>query len=225
MGIDVAAVGATSGAAEAAKVARSLISDPEQAHEAMRLAGAELMALRRYKPAAALFDEAAQRHANAEGNACSPLGWRTTNRREELKLDYCGATGAARVFYASFFGLAAAADPGGLRASEVGHHAGLRRGHRDGERHLFAAADDPDDDPEQRRSEGAPGAGDRRYGRLGGGDGRGGPGGVERVFWPSAAGSGETGAVLVIPTVGTSGCSPWPAILRRSVARRCAWKL
>ena len=110
-GIYVAAVGATSGAAEAAKAARSLISDPEQAHEAMRLAGAELMALRRYKPAAALFDEAAQRHANAEAIRQLADRLRTTRRREELKLDDRSATGAARVFYSTFFGLAAEADP------------------------------------------------------------------------------------------------------------------
>ena len=37
VGIYVAALGATAGPAEAAKAARALISDPEQAHEAMRL--------------------------------------------------------------------------------------------------------------------------------------------------------------------------------------------
>ena len=197
VGIYVAAVGATSGTAEAAKVARALISDPEQAHEAMRLAGAELMALRRYKPAAALFDEAAQRHPNAEAIRLLADRLRTTRRREELKLDDRTPVGAARLFYASFFGLAGAADPTAFdRLKSVITPA-------------FAAAIETENSTSLRRmirtmirsnadlkAIPTPVIADMLASAEATVEGE--PGGVERVFWPSAAGSAETGAVLVI---------------------------
>ena len=202
VGIYVAAVGATSGAAEAAKAARSLISDPEQAHEAMRLAGAELMALRRYKPAAALFDEAAQRHANAEGIRLLAGRLRTTTRREELKLDDRSATGAARVFYASFFGLAAEADPGAFDrlksvitpafAAGIETEAGTAPMRRTIRTMIRSNA--------ELKALPASVIADMVASAEATVEGE--PGGVARVFWPSAAGPGETGAVLAISDAG-----------------------
>jgi tetratricopeptide (TPR) repeat protein len=196
VGIYVAAVGATSGAAEAAKLARALISEPEQAHEAMRLGAAELMALRRYKPAAALFDEAAQRHSNAEGIRLLADRLRTTRRREELKLDDRSAAGVARVFYSSFFGLAASSDPGALdRLKSVIAPA-------------FAASIETENAPSLRRTirtmirsnadlKALPAAVIADMIASAEATVEGEAGGVARVFWPGAAGSRETGAVLV----------------------------
>ncbi|HSY40365.1 MAG TPA: DUF3857 domain-containing protein, partial [Polyangia bacterium] len=197
VGIYVAAVGATSGAAEAAKVARTLISDPEQAHEAMRLAGAELMALRRYKPAAALFDEAAQRHPNAEAIRLLADRLRTTTRREELKLDDRSATGVARIFYASFFGLAGAADPSAFDrlksvitpafAAAIETESGTSSLRRSIRAMIRSNAD--------LKAIPSPVIADMVASAEATVEG--GAGGVERVFWPGAAGAGETGAVLV----------------------------
>ena len=197
VGIYVAALGATSGPAEAAKVARALISDPEQAHEAMRLGAAELMALRRYKPAAALFDEAAQRHANAEGIRLLADRLRTTQRREELKLDDRSAASVARLFYSSFFGLAGTSDPGAFdRLKSVITPA-------------FAASIEMENSPALRRTIRmmiranadlkalpAPVIADMIASAEATVEGE--AGAVARVFWPGAAGSKETGAVLVI---------------------------
>jgi tetratricopeptide (TPR) repeat protein len=197
VGIYVAALAATSGPAEAVKMARALISDPEQAHEAMRLGGAELMALRRYQPAAALFDEAAQRHANAAAIRLLADRLRTTRRREELKLDDRSAAGVARLFYSSFFGLAGTSDPGAFdRLKSVITPA-------------FAASIELENGPALQRTIRmmiranadlkalpAPVIADMiasAEATVEGGAGR-----VARVFWPGAAGSKETGAVLVI---------------------------
>ncbi len=154
-GIYVAAVGATAGAAEAVKTARALISDPEQAHEAMRLGGAELMALRRYKPAAALLEEAAQRHANAEAIHQLADRLRSTKRREELTLDDRSAAGVARLFFSTFFGMAASPDPVAFARIKSIITPAFAATPRDGER-ADVAAPHPRDDPEQRRSQGDP---------------------------------------------------------------------
>ncbi len=196
VGIYVAAMGATAGPAEAARAARALISDPEQAHEAMRVGGAELMALRRYKPAAALFDEAAQSHANAGGIRLLADRLRTTQRREELKLDDRSAAGVARVFYASFFGLVGSSDPGGLdRLKSVITPA-------------FAASIELENGPALRRTiramirsnadlKALPPAVIADMIASAEATVEGEPGGVARVFWPGAAGAKETSAVLV----------------------------
>ena len=197
VGIYLAAVGATAGPAEAVEVARTLISEPEQAHEAMRLAGAELMALRRYKPAAALFDEAAQRHPNAEAIRLLADRLRTTRRREELKLDDRTAAGVARLFYASFFGLAGPADPAALdrltsvitpafaAAIETENAALLRRRIRT----MIRSNADLKAIPASVIADMVASAEATVEGESTG---------VERVFWPVAAGAGETGALLVI---------------------------
>jgi tetratricopeptide (TPR) repeat protein len=200
-GLYVAAVGATDGAAEAVKAARALISDPGDAHEAMRLAGAELMAIRRYKPAAALLAEAAQRHASAE--ALRELGdrLRTTRRREELKLDDRTPGGAARLFFSNFFALGgpsetasaarltalvtpafaasiAAESPEMLRRlikTMIRNNADLRVIPAPVIADVLASA--------EVTVEGE-------------------PGGIQRVFWPSAAGGTDAGAALLLPDGG-----------------------
>ena len=164
----------------------------------MRLAGAELMALRRYKPAAALFDEAAQRHPNAEGIRLLADRLRTTTRREELKLDNRSATGVARIFYSSFFGLAGAADPSAFDrlksvitpafAAAIETETGtssLRRSIRT----MIRSNADLKAIPSPVIADMVASAEATVEGESGG---------VERVFWPGAAGAGETGAVLVI---------------------------
>jgi Domain of Unknown Function with PDB structure (DUF3857)/Transglutaminase-like superfamily len=200
-GIYVAAVGATAGAAEAARTARALISDAGDAHEAMRLAGAELMAIRRYKPAAALLEEAAQKHANAA--AMRELGdrLRTTRRREELKLDDRTPAGAARLFFSAFFALGGAADAGAyarLKASiapafaealETESPQTLRRMIKTMIRNNADLRVIP-----------APVIADVLASAEVTVDGE--PGGVQRIFWPSSAGANEAGAVLVLADAG-----------------------
>ena len=222
-GIYVAAVGATAGAAEAAKTARALISDSADAHEAMRLAGAELMAIRRYKPAAALLAEAAPRHANAE--ALRELGdrLRTTRRREELKLDDRTPGGAARLFFSNFFALggAEAAGTAQLTASVTPAFAAS---HRDREP-AGAAAPHQDDDPEQRRPPGHPRAGHRRHPRLRGGDRRWGAGRRPAGLLAERRGRQRRGGGAL---AGGRGALPRPGpeqrSRHRSAARRCAWQ-
>ena len=154
------------------------------------------MSLRRYKPAAALYNEAAQRHANADGIRLLADRLRTTQRREELKLDDRSAAGVARLFYSSFFGLAGGSEPGAFeRLKSVITPA-------------FAASIETENGPSLRRTIRTMIRGNADLKALPAAviadmiasaetTVEGEAGGVARVFWPGAAGSKETGAVLV----------------------------
>ncbi len=115
-----------------------------------------------------------------------------------MKLDDRSATGAARVFYASFFGLAAEADPGAFdRLKSIITPA-------------FAAAIETETGRSPMRRtirlmirsnaelKALPASVIADMVASAEATVEGEPGGVARVFWPSAAGPGETGAVLVI---------------------------
>ncbi|HVV49634.1 MAG TPA: hypothetical protein VHO06_08245, partial [Polyangia bacterium] len=200
-GIYLAAVAATSGPAEAARRARALIADTEAVHEAMRLAGAELMAVRRYQPAAALLEEAAQHHASADAIRQLADRLRATRRREELKLDDRTPSGAARIFFSSFFGLGATADAAGFaRFKSVVTPA-------------FAAALETENPQAVRRTIRAlirsnpdlraippPVIADILASAEVTVEGE--PGGVQRVFWPGAAAAGDAGAALLLAEKG-----------------------
>lgn len=196
-GIYVAAVGATAGPAEAAKSARALISDPDQAHEAMRLAGAELMALRRYKPASALLEEAAQRHASAEPMRQLADRLRTTRRREEVKLDDRTPSGAARLFFSTFFSLAASPDAAAFARLKAvitpSFAASIDSENAQALRRMIKAMIRSNADlraiPVSVIADVLASAEVTVEGE---------PGGVQRVFWPGAAGAGDAGAALVL---------------------------
>ena len=196
-GIYVAAVGATAGPAEAARTARAMIDDAERAHEAMRLAGAELMTLRRYKPAAALLEEAAQHHASAEAIHQLADRLRSTRRREELKLDDRTPAGAARIFFSTFFGMAGVADQAAFaRLKSVvtpAFAASLETESPQALRRLIKAMIRNNADL---RAIPPPVMADILASAEVTVEGE--PGGVQRVFWPGAAGAGESGAALLL---------------------------
>jgi predicted Zn-dependent protease len=200
-GIYVAAVAATAGPAEAVKTARALISDPERAHEAMRLAGAELMSLRRYQPAAALLAEAAQHHANAEAVHQLADKLRTTRRREELKLDDRTPAGAARIFFSTFFGMAGAADAAAFARLESvvtpAFAASLETESPQSLRQMIRALLRNNADL---RAIPPPVLADILASAEVTVEGE--PGGVQRVFWPGAADGGVTGAALLLAESG-----------------------
>jgi hypothetical protein len=199
-GLYVAAVGATAGAAEAAKTARALISDPADAHEAMRLAGAELMAIRRYKPAAALLAEAAQRHANAE--ALRELGdrLRTTRRREELKLDDRTPGSAARLFFSNFFALGGTAETASSQLTALVSPAFAASIETESPQALRRLIKTMIRNNADLRVIPAPVIADVLASAEVTVEGE--PGGVQRVFWPSAAGGNDAGAALLLPDAG-----------------------
>lgn len=199
--IYLAAVAATSGSAEAVKAARTMISDPERAHEAMRLAGAELMSLRRYQPASALLEEAAQHHANAEAIHQLADKLRTTRRHEELKLDDRTPAGAARIFFSTFFGMAGAADAAAFaRLKSVitpAFAASLETESPQAMRQMIRTLIRSNADL---RAVPPPVLADILASAEVTVEGE--PGGVQRVFWPGAVDGGVAGAALLLAEAG-----------------------
>ena len=191
----------------------------------MRLAGAELMALRRYKPAAALLEEAAQRHANAEAMRQLADRLRTTTpargaeaRRSERRRARRGSSSRR------FFGLAATADPVAFARLESvitpAFAAGIETETAQPMRRMIRTMIRSNADLKAH-----PGAGDRRRARLRGGDGRGGAGRRAARLLARRRRAGRAGAALVLADGGHFRVlGHEPTICRRSAARRCGWR-
>ena len=86
-GLTVAATALLKTPGEAIRQVAVLVPDPEQRPEALRTAGAELMALRRYPESVALLSAAANGHKNAVAIRLLAEMLRQTKRREALSFD------------------------------------------------------------------------------------------------------------------------------------------